>query len=203
MTVTLLRAPFGIGVIGLLACAVLAVGDSQTTMITARARPPVSRPDFRLESDLVLIPVNVTDARNHAVTDLRREAFRIFEDRNEQQVVEFTREDAPLSVGIIFDSSYSMTGKLEKSREAIKQFLHFANPDDEFFLVEFASRAGLTVPFTTDPGEIQSRLLAAEPKGHTALLDAVCRHRDAQARPLFAARPDGALRWRRQQQPVQ
>lgn len=173
MTVMPRRATMMIGAICLLACAGFG-GDDPQVSIPIRGRAPISRPDFRIESDLVLIPVSVTDSRNHAVTGLTREAFRVFEDRTEQTVVQFAREDAPISVGIVFDSSESMTGKLPKSREAMKQFLRLANPEDEFFLVEFSSRAHLTVPFTSDIGEIQNRLLAAQPKGRTALLDAVC-----------------------------
>jgi len=165
-------APMLIGAVCLIASA--AFGDDPQVSIPTRSRTPVRRADFRLESDLVLVPVSVTDSRNHAITDLGRDAFRVFEDKTEQTVVQFVREDAPLSVGIVFDSSGSMTGKLEKSREAMKQFLRFANPEDEFFLVEFNSRARLTVPFTGDSGEIQNRLLHTQPKGKTALLDAVC-----------------------------
>ena len=69
-------------------------------------------------------------------------------------MVQFAREDAPLSVGIVFDLSGSMKDKLAKSREALVQFLRGANPEDEFCLVEFSNRARLTVPFTTDGGEI-------------------------------------------------
>jgi Ca-activated chloride channel homolog len=172
VTVIQRRAPMLMGAICLLGCALLA--DDPPVSIPIRGHAPVTRPDFRMDSDLVLIPVNVTDARNHAVTGLSREAFRVFEDQTEQTVVQFAKEDAPLSVGIVFDSSGSMTGKLPKSREAMRQFLQFANPEDEFFLVEFSSRARLTVPFTTNSGDIQNRLLNAQPKGKTALLDAVC-----------------------------
>lgn len=167
-----LRVPNFIGAVCLLAFAAFA-GDDPQVSLPVRSRAPVIRADFRLESDLVLIPVNVTDSRNHAVTGLPREVFRIFEDNTEQTVLHFTNEDAPLSVGIVFDSSGSMTGKLEKSQEAMKQFLHFANPEDEFFLVEFSTRAALTLPFTNSAGEIQNSLLNTRPKGKTALLDAV------------------------------
>jgi len=145
----------------------------------------------------VLIPVNVTDSRNHPVTGLGREAFRIFEDKTEQTVVQFAREDAPLSVGIIFDLSGSMTDNLQKSREAMHLFLRFANPEDEFFLVEFSSHARVSVPFTTDVATIENRLLNAEPKGKTALLDAVClgmdtlRHARYSRRALFVLSDGG------------
>lgn len=128
---------------------------------------------FRVDSNLVLIPVSVTDARNHAITGLESGAFRVFDDKTEQKVVHFAREDAPLSVGIVFDLSGSMKDKLAKSREALLEFLRGANPDDEFCLVEFSNRARLTVPFTTDSGEVVDRLRHAEPHGRTALLDAV------------------------------
>jgi VWFA-related protein len=129
--------------------------------------------DFRVDSNLVLIPVSVTDSRNHAITGLAPGAFRVFDDKTEQTVVQFAREDAPLSVGIVFDLSGSMKDKLEKSREALAEFLRGANPEDEFCLVEFSNRARLTVPFTSDGGAVVERLRHAEPHGRTALLDAV------------------------------
>ena len=129
--------------------------------------------DFRVDSNLVLIPVSVTDSKNHAITGLEPGAFRVFDDKTEQKVVQFAREDAPLSVGIVFDLSGSMKDKLAKSREALAEFLRGANPEDEFCLVEFSNRARLTVPFTNDGGEIMDRLRHAEPHGRTALLDAV------------------------------
>jgi VWFA-related protein len=147
--------------------------DDPRVSITPRTRPAAVHPDIRVDSNLVLIPVSVTDSRNHAVTGLSRDAFHIFEDKTEQALVQFACEDAPISVGIVFDASSSMLDKIAKSREALGQFLHFANPEDEFFLVEFSTRPRLTVPFTTDPGLIRTRLLHIGASGTTALLDAV------------------------------
>ena len=67
-------------------------------------------------------------------------------------------------------------------------FSGFANPEDEFFLVEFNSRAHLTVPLTSDSGDIQNRLLVAQPKGKTALLDAVCLAIDSLKHARYARR---------------
>jgi Ca-activated chloride channel family protein len=173
VTHILRRTPKWLGAICLFACAAFG-GDDPQVSLPIRAKTPARRADFRLESDLVLIPVSVTDARNHAITGLGQEAFRVYEDKTEQAVVQFLQEDIPISVGIVFDASNSMTGKLDKSREAMKQFLRFANPEDEFFLVEFNNRPSLTVPFTREGGDIQNRLLQVQPKGTTALLDAVC-----------------------------
>ncbi len=165
------RAPVWAGAICLFCWAAAGANDPQVS-IAVRNRAPVAHADFRTESDLVLIPVTVTDEKNHAVVGLNRSAFHIFDDKAEQTVVQFACEDAPLSIGIVFDSSQSMEGKLQKSREAIHQFLRFANPEDEFFLVEFSARPRLTVPFTDDADTIQNRLLSAAPVGRTALLDA-------------------------------
>jgi len=162
-----------IGAICLFACAAPGA-DEPPVSIPTRVRTSPTPAEFRADSELVLIPVSVTDSKNHAITGLGRDAFRIFDDKTEQTVVQFAREDVPLSVGIVFDSSGSMKDKLAKSREAVDQFLRGANPEDEFFLVEFSKSARLTVPFTTNTDEIRERLRHAEPRGRTALLDAVC-----------------------------
>ena len=129
--------------------------------------------NIRVDSTLVLIPVTVTDPMNRFVTGLEKENFKIFEDKKEQEVVQFSSEDAPLSVGVIFDASGSMGNKLEKSRLAVAQFFKTANPDDEFFLVQFNDSADLVQPFTRNLEEIQNRLTFTQSKGRTALLDAI------------------------------
>ncbi|HEY2018801.1 MAG TPA: VWA domain-containing protein [Bryobacteraceae bacterium] len=136
--------------------------------------PPTSPRNIRVDSNLVIIPVSVTDPRNHPITGLGREDFRVFEGKAEQKLVHFASEDAPVSVGIVFDSSASMQDKLAVSREAMSRFLGAANPQDEFFLVNFNATAQLAVPFTRDPDDIRNRLLFNEAHGRTALLDAVC-----------------------------
>lgn len=146
--------------------------------IVPRAKPSdakqnVPRSDIRVDSTLVLIPVTVTDPLNRFVTGLDRENFRVFEDKNEQKVTHFASEDAPLSIGLVFDISGSMGSKLVKSRDAVSQFFKTANPEDEFFLVEFNDRPQLEVDFTTHLEEIQNRLTFTQSRGRTALLDAV------------------------------
>ncbi|MEI9974389.1 MAG: VWA domain-containing protein [Ignavibacteriota bacterium] len=126
-----------------------------------------------MDTNLVLIPVSVTDARNHPVVGIDPHQFRVFDGKVEQDVVNVATDDTPLSVGIVFDGSASMKTKLEKAREAVVEFLKGANPDDEFFLVNFAETAEVAVPFTTSGPEIQSRLMYATTKGKTALLDAI------------------------------
>jgi Ca-activated chloride channel homolog len=154
-------------------------GNDPQVDIVPRLNKPVApagalpRSNIRVDSTLVLIPVTVTDPLNRFVTGLDKDNFRIFEDKAEQEVVQFSSEDAPLSLGVIFDCSGSMGSKLQKSREAVSQFFKTANPDDEFFLVEFNDRAELVQKFTTNLQEIQNRLTFTQSKGKTALLDAV------------------------------
>ncbi|MDW8354358.1 MAG: VWA domain-containing protein [Bryobacterales bacterium] len=155
-------------------------GGAQDARVTIVPRPkPRSADDgpraanIRVDTNLVLIPVTVTDPMNRFVTGLEKEHFRIEEDKVEQTITHFASEDAPLSIGIVFDTSGSMGAKLQKSRMAVAQFMKTANPEDEFFLVQFSDRPELVVPFTTDTEEIQNRLAFTQSKGRTALLDAI------------------------------
>jgi Ca-activated chloride channel family protein len=151
-------------------------GDEPRVLLEPRgtaASLALSHATIRVDTSLVLIPVTVTDPKNRAVVGLDRETFRVFDGKTEQQVTHFSQDDAPLTVGIVFDSSGSMRDKLGKSREAVAQFFKTANPEDEFFLVECSDRARLTVPFTDNANDIQGRLLTTESRGKTPLLDAV------------------------------
>ncbi len=130
-------------------------------------------PNIRVDSTVVLINVTVTDPLNRFVTGLEKEHFKVLEDKVEQKITGFASEDAPLSVGLVFDTSGSMGNKLQKSRLAANQFFKTANPEDEFFLVEFNSRPELVQPFTHNTEEIQNRLTFTQAKGRTALLDGV------------------------------
>ena len=139
------------------------------------AEPVVtSRPvDIKVNSTLVLINVTVMDPLNRFVTGLEKEHFRLFEDKVEQQITQFSSEDAPISIGLVFDTSGSMGPKLQSSRRAAAEFFKTANPSDEFFLVQFNDRPELTQPFTTDTNLLQNALTFTQSKGRTALLDAV------------------------------
>ena len=128
---------------------------------------------LHLDVDLALVNVTVTDPYNRLVTGLDPDNFRVFEDNIEQEVVTFSSEDVPISIGVIFDFSGSMANKIGKAREAAVQFFKTANPQDEFFLVSFNERAELTSAFTNSVEDLQSRMMLTAPKGRTALLDAI------------------------------
>jgi Ca-activated chloride channel homolog len=128
---------------------------------------------LHLDVDLALVNVTVTDPYNRLVTGLDPDNFRVYEDNIEQEVVTFSSEDVPISIGVIFDYSGSMSNKIGKAREAAVQFFKTANPQDEFFLVSFNERAELTSSFTNSVEDLQSRMMLTAPKGRTALLDAI------------------------------
>jgi Ca-activated chloride channel homolog len=129
--------------------------------------------DIRVDSALVLVPAQVTNVLGAPVTGLHREDFRVFEDGIEQPITNFSMEDAPLSIGFLFDISGSMRNKMTKATEAAAEFFKTSNPQDEFFLIEFSDHPKLTVPFTSDSDEIYDRIAHTRPFGRTSLLDAI------------------------------
>ena len=128
---------------------------------------------IRMNVDLVLIPITVTDTMNRLVTGLEKEDFQIYEDNKEQTISSFASQDAPVSIGIIFDLSGSMTSKLIRARESILQFIKTANPEDEFFVIGFNDRPELIEDFTNSVEDIQARLATVHSGHRTALLDAI------------------------------
>jgi len=130
-------------------------------------------PMIKSKVDLVLVPVTVTDPMNRLVTGLDKENFEVFEGKDRQEVRHFSAEDAPISLGVIFDMSGSMASKIERAREAVIDFFKTANPQDEFFLITFSERPEETSDFTQSIEDLQGRLVFTVPKGRTALLDAI------------------------------
>jgi Ca-activated chloride channel family protein len=142
-----------------------------TSTAAASQESPVAI--FQAHADLVLIPVTVTDTLNRFVLGLQKEDFRLSEDGVEQNVALFSGEDAPLSIGVLFDESGSMDYKLRTSRDAAAQLLNTLTKDDEAFLVEFADLAKVSIGFTGHTEEIRSALKNVQAGGLTAMLDAI------------------------------
>ncbi len=129
--------------------------------------------EIKANVNLVLVPVTVTDPMDRLVTGLEADQFSIFEDKVPQKIKTFSTEDAPISVGIIFDSSGSMSDKIDKSREALREFFRTANPQDEFFMVDFADEPRLLDDFTTNIDQLENSVSFLPAHGRTALLDAI------------------------------
>jgi len=128
---------------------------------------------LKSEVNLTLVNVTVTDPYGRLVTGLEQDNFRVFEDNIEQEIVHFSSEDVPISIGMILDMSGSMADKVDKSRLAAVQFFRTANPQDEFFLVDFNDRAQLASSFTASVEELQNRLMYTSAMGRTALFDGI------------------------------
>ncbi|HEX5227496.1 MAG TPA: VWA domain-containing protein [Bryobacteraceae bacterium] len=156
----------------------VAVFCAFATVLFAQSDPKASQAakdttPFRADSTLVLVPVSVTDPTNRYVLGLDKDDLRLFEDGVEQKVTHFSNEDAPLSIGLLVDTSGSMGAKLETSRRAVEEFLKTLNAADEAFLVEFSDKADLSVPLTNNSATIRNAMTSATSGGLTALLDAV------------------------------
>jgi VWFA-related protein len=160
-------------VVALAASSLLAQGPIMPIAPRAANIDTRPTPHMRVDSNLVLVPVLVTDTSGQLVLGLEKENFRVFDDKVEQTISHFAVEDAPISVVLVFDTSRSMGKKLQMSREAVCEFLKASNPEDEFALVEFATSPRLTAQFTRDPAYIESRLAFLAAEGRTALIDAV------------------------------
>jgi len=147
-------------------------GDQEGSKITVK-RPPIHATPIQVDVNMVVVNVTVTDPYDRIVTGLDQNNFQIYDEKVEQKIVAFSTEDAPISVGLIFDSSGSMGDKIQKSKEAALQFFKTSNPMDEFMLIDFNDRPNLISGFTSKFENLQDRLLFVKSGGKTALLDAI------------------------------
>jgi Ca-activated chloride channel family protein len=148
------------------------VEPSRSTEVTHSIFGTHTKP-FKVNVDLVLVPVTVIDPTNRLVTGLGKENFTVFEGKQQQEIKSFSGEDTPVSIGLIFDMSGSMSTKIRRACEAVSVFIKTANPQDEFFLITFNDRPEELSDFTSSVEDVQSKLLYVVPKGRTALLDAI------------------------------
>ena len=163
--------PVGLGLLAVIALYGQVAVQPRPKPASVEEKKPQS--NLRVDTNLVLVPVSVCDPSNHPVTGLEKEHFKVFEDKVEQTVTHFAMDDESVAVGLVLDISGSMGPKLRKSRQAAAAFFQTANPDDEFFLVEFNDQPKLVVPLTRNVEEIQNQLTFTQSKGRTALLDAI------------------------------
>jgi Ca-activated chloride channel family protein len=144
---------------------------AKQSVVTASLNTHV-RP-LKVSVDLVLVPVTITDPLNRLVTGLDRENFELFEGNAKEEIKSFSSEDAPVSLGVIFDSSQSMSNKMDRAKDAVIEFFKTANPQDEFFMITFSDEPDMVNDFTSSVDDIQGKLVFAMPQKRTALLDAI------------------------------
>jgi Ca-activated chloride channel homolog len=147
--------------------------EPRTHLAASTKAEAIPRADLTVDVPLVLIPVHVTTPLGASVTTLEKPDFHVYENGVEQSITHFSSDDAPLSVGFLFDASGSMRNKLRKSSEAAEAFFRTANSGDEFFLIEFNERPHLAIPFTQNAQAIYRRIAHVHAEGRTSLLDAI------------------------------
>jgi Ca-activated chloride channel family protein len=128
---------------------------------------------FTAETRLVVLHASVADKRGKLVTNLDRDAFKIFENGVPQELKLFRREDVPVSLGIIIDNSGSMRSKRERVEAAALNLVKESNPQDEVFIVNFNDEAYLDVPFTNDVKRMETGIARIDSRSGTAMRDAI------------------------------
>jgi len=149
-----------------------ATAEKTGPQVTVR-KPPVHTAPIQVDVNMVIVNVTVTDPYDRIVTGLEQSNFEVYDEKVEQKIEAFSTEDAPISVGLVFDSSGSMSDKIQKSKEAALQFFKTSNPQDEFMLIDFNERPNLLASFTSKFENIEDRLLFLKSGGKTSLLDAI------------------------------
>lgn len=144
------------------------------TKAEAGSKPDDTKPQapIQLGTDIVNVMISVTDPYGRFVTGLARDHFDVFDDKVKQQIAHFTDEDAPVSLGIVYDVSGSMKERVNRSIRALRRFVDSSHVDDDFFLIGFNDRAKLVQDFTTSGESVIGHLMFVNPKGSTALYDA-------------------------------
>jgi Ca-activated chloride channel family protein len=145
--------------------------SSPANQIQRQLSDRVGQEPIIIDTELVSFTVTVTDPNGRLVTGLDKQHFEAYEDKVKQVITFFNDEDVPVSMGIVFDVSGSMKGKLDRAREALKAFIQTSHNDDDFFLVGFNQRATLLAEFT-DGDTITNKFTLVDPRGQTALYDA-------------------------------
>lgn len=179
MTVTrFLRFSLWIGLTG--SARVLAVFLAFTLTAAAQDPTPTPPPDedvdvpVRIKTDLVSLTLTVTDQYSRYVSGLGKNAFTIIDNGKEQEITFFSDSDAPVSIGVLFDVSGSMSSeKIQKARKALERFITTSHPSDEYFLIGFNNRAQLLMDRTRDGDAVLRKLTLVKPRNNTALYDAV------------------------------
>jgi VWFA-related protein len=145
--------------------------------LMAAPQPPIPGPTLSVHTDLVVLPVMVTDKHGVPVPGLSRENFVVYDNGVRQRIQFFRAEDAPATVGLVIDNSGSMQDKRGDVIAAARAFAEASNPLDQLFLVYFNERVTMGLPpdrpFTSSIPELSAALATIGSRGLTALYDAI------------------------------
>ncbi|HSB12599.1 MAG TPA: VWA domain-containing protein [Blastocatellia bacterium] len=150
-------------------------GDARTALKTSADDTKSQKPKddkLILNTDIVNVMISVTDPYGRFVTGLVKDHFEVYDDKVKQRIDHFTDDDAPVSMGIVYDVSGSMKERINRSIRALRRFVETSHDDDDYFLIGFNDRAKLVQDFTTSGESVLGHLMFVNPKGSTALYDA-------------------------------
>jgi Ca-activated chloride channel family protein len=151
--------------------------DSRALQAQSESPGATGPPTLFAKTELVVLPVSVTDSTGNFISGLSSQSFRVYENGRLQQVTAFQEGDTPVTVGLIVDHSRSMGPKLAEVGEAVSAFAQSSNPQDEMFVVDFNDNVSVELldgkPFTNDAYELAKAVSAIRARGRTALYDAV------------------------------
>ena len=133
---------------------------------------PKNNQRITLGTDIVNVTISVTDPYGRFVTGLGKDRFEVYDNKVKQEIAHFTDEDAPISLGIVYDVSGSMKERISRSLRALRRFFETSHDDDDFFLIGFNDCARLAQDFTSSAATILGHLMLVNPHGSTALYDA-------------------------------
>jgi len=153
---------------------------SEQTPAKPEPTPPGQKPPQDIvgntvitNTDLITFTVTVTDTYGRFVSGLSKNAFTVFDEKKPQEITFFSDDDSPVSVGVIFDVSGSMSGdKVRRARDALSKFVQTSHNSDEYFLIGFNSRAQLLMDKTRDGNAVLDKMTFVQTTGNTALYDA-------------------------------
>ena len=135
--------------------------------------PPEVDGPVIVHTDLITLTVTVTDTYGRYVSGLSQSAFSVTDDKKPQEITYFSDDDSPVSVGVIFDLSGSMSGeKVKRARDALAKFIQTSHNSDEYFLIAFNSRSQLLLDKTRDGNAVLDKLTFVQTRSQTALYDA-------------------------------
>jgi Ca-activated chloride channel family protein len=148
-------------------------GSPQSSQTTSIRSATSNEEQVIVNTDLVTLTVSVADPDGRYVPGLNRVDFSVTDNKIPQEIGFFSDADLPVSVGIVFDVSGSMSGKkIERAKEALSSFIQTSHPDDEYFLIGFSSQPQLLLDKSRDGEAVIKKLSLVEPHGSTALFDA-------------------------------
>lgn len=145
------------------------------TATQEKSAPQQNPPTIKVDVDLVTLTATVLDRKGQFAPDLQKEDFVIYEEGVPQEIAVFQKQDVPVSVGIVFDTSGSMVDKIDEVRDAVVHLIQTTNPEDDIFVMQFSAEVSLVQDFTGDRQILRSAIGRLRPQGSTALYDAIVR----------------------------